>query len=79
MIRKKEPASMNKILQIPAEHSTKLLGENAFEKKTLQLSAKTFFFRGLHLISGKKHFNLRRRPFFFGLHSISATELRNLH
>ena len=32
----------------------------------------------LHLILAKNHFNFRRR-LFFGVYSISATELRNLH
>ena len=39
-----------------------------------------FFILNLHPISGKKHFNFRRRPFFcFGLHLILATELQNFH
>ena len=49
----------------------------SFGKKPLQFPAKTSFF-GLHLILAIKHFNFRQKP-FFGLHSISATELRNLH
>ena len=48
-----------------------------FGKKPLQFPAKTIFF-GLYLILAKKHFNFRRRPLFFGVCSISATELRNL-
>ena len=44
-------------------------------KKNTSIS---FFFWSSPNLGKKKHFNFRRRP-FFGVHSISATELRNLH
>ena len=47
-----------------------------FGEKPLQFPAKTFFF-GLHLTLAKKHFNFLE-DLFFGVHSISATELRTL-
>ena len=51
------------------------------KEKHLHCQRRPFFlFFGLHLILAKKHLNFRGRPFFsfffFGLHSILATELR---
>ena len=39
------------------------------------LDVQPFFYFGLHLISGKKHFNFSAKTFFFGLYSIAGTEL----
>ena len=67
MIRRKRASQHEQILRILTEHSTKLRGKIDFEGKTLQLSAKTFS----RQFCGK--------DLFFGLRSILATQLRNLH
>ena len=70
-----------KTYKIPAEYSTKFWGKSDFETETLQLSAKTvfssFFWSSPNF--GEKTLQFLAKTFFFCLHSISATELRNLH
>ena len=53
-----------KDLQSPVEHSAKFRGNSDWKEKTLQVSAKTFFF-GLQLISGEKTLQFSAKTFFF--------------